>query len=121
MDDSNVSSVVRLVTVILFGILVQGCARNDSGQDSLPNSSVAVPDTTVYRTGFGRVQSVNPSKTFVVIRHGAIPGFMSAMTMPFPVRDSSIVATVQPTDSVEFILSVTGSDVFLSQISVVVE
>src|SRR5205823_6448946 len=54
----------------------------------------------------GVVRSVAPKSGQVLIRHEAIPGFMSAMTMPFKPANPAILATVQPGDHVEGTLRV---------------
>ena len=45
----------------------------------------------------------------VTLNHGDIPGFMTAMTMEFPVKDSSILAGLEPGMRVKFQVQVEGS------------
>ena len=37
----------------------------------------------------------------VLVDHEAIPGYMSAMTMPYSVRDSKLILTLKPGDHIE--------------------
>ena len=55
----------------------------------------------------GVVRQVNPETGLVTIRHKAIPGFMSEMTMPFTVKDRASLEDVRPGDEVEGSLLVT--------------
>ena len=57
--------------------------------------------------GVGVVKAITPSKTFVNIDHEEIEGFMEAMEMFFPVKDTTLLETVQISDSVRFSLEVT--------------
>ncbi len=127
------SSIKRSITALfLLVVLVVavGCSNNQSPASSetpqeLParESTIAelnvVPDTVVYHTGLGRVRSVNPSKTFIVIKHARIDSFMSAMTMPFPIDDSTVVAGVQSGDSIAFGLAVQGNRIHVSEVEVI--
>ncbi len=66
--------------------------------------------------GVGVVSSMVANKTFVVIRHEAIPGFMDAMSMPFAVQDTTVLAGIQPYDSVRFHLRAAQGEVVILQI-----
>jgi len=46
----------------------------------------------------GKVVSTNEAKGEVTIDHQAIPGFMSAMTMPYKLRDNRILPDLHPGD-----------------------
>jgi protein SCO1 len=46
----------------------------------------------------GKVVSSNASKGEVTLDHEAIPGFMEAMTMPYKLKDPSIVSELHPGD-----------------------
>lgn len=49
----------------------------------------------------GVVRRVKPDSGQVVIAHEAIPGFMNAMTMPFTLKDRSVLEDLEPGDEVE--------------------
>lgn len=78
-----------------------------------PEPAESTPPDTLYHDAAGVVQNVTPSRTFVVIRHGRIPGFMDAMSMPFAVADSALLRNVSVDDSIGFRIRVTGGDVVL--------
>ncbi len=64
------------------------------------------------------VRNITPSRTFIVIEHEAIDGFMGAMTMPFGLRDDSLVQFISVGDSVDFELSFTDEGTFITRIEV---
>ncbi len=66
----------------------------------------------------GRVVSVNAEDRRLVVDHEDVPGFMPAMTMPFSVRDESILQTVSSGDKIQAILVVRGDRSWLEQLVV---
>lgn len=66
----------------------------------------------------GRVVSVQPSSNEVVVDHGDIPGFMMAMTMPYPVKDANQLKPLSPEDQIKADVVVNGNDVYLENIVV---
>jgi protein SCO1/2 len=67
----------------------------------------------------GRVVSVDAAKQQLVVDHGDIPGFMMAMTMPYPVKSSDQLTSVSPEDQITADVVVNGDDVHLENIVVV--
>jgi protein SCO1/2 len=49
----------------------------------------------------GVVVSVDPATSQVIVRHDEIPGYMDAMTMPFNVAESKMLAELRPGDGIE--------------------
>ena len=64
----------------------------------------------------GLVRSLPPGQQTIEVQHEEIPGFMAAMTMPFPVRDPKILAGVKPGDAITFRLNVTPRSAWIDQI-----
>jgi protein SCO1/2 len=60
------------------------------------------------------VLTIDPSRTRFVVSHDAIPGLMSAMTMPFDVRTPEELSEVVPGATVRFTL-VVGADATYAQ------
>ena len=52
--------------------------------------------------GRGKVIAVSPEKQQVVLEHGAIKGFMDAMTMGYKVSSTSLLKGLKPGDEVHF-------------------
>lgn len=72
----------------------------------------------------GKVISTNPATGEVVLDHEAIPGFMEAMTMPYKLKDASILSELHPGDVITAKLYVSqeaDADVFIDQIVVVAQ
>jgi len=69
--------------------------------------------------GTGTVISIPPSKRHVIVRHGEIPGFMDAMTMPINVKDSTLLQTVSPQDSIRFEIEVVGNNAAIRTLEVI--
>jgi len=66
----------------------------------------------------GRVVAVQPASNQVVVDHGDIPGFMMAMTMPYPVKDPNQLKPLSPEDQIKADVVVNGNDVYLENIVV---
>jgi protein SCO1/2 len=75
--------------LVLF--LLAGC---HPGQKSDSKSGA---DVTVYHLR-GKVVRTDAAHGIVVLDHEAIPGFMEAMTMPYQLKDPSIVSELHPGD-----------------------
>jgi protein SCO1 len=67
----------------------------------------------------GRVVSVDKAKQEVTIDAGDIPGFMSAMTMPYAVKNPNLLEPLSPEDQITADVLVNGRDVWLENIVVV--
>jgi protein SCO1/2 len=67
-------------------------------------------------TAHGIVKEVAVERNSIRIAHDDIPGFMSAMTMEFAVKDPTILAGVQPEDEVNFTLEQTLESLYLVKI-----
>jgi len=82
---------------------LSGCHRQQNGsQDSADTSSYKV-----YKLR-GKVAAANSSAGEVTLNHEAIPGYMDAMTMPYKLKDPSILGELHPGD-------VITADVLVSQ------
>lgn len=65
----------------------------------------------------GLVVSIDSENNTITIAHKDIPNFMSAMTMGFHVKDNTLLANVQPEDSVQFELTVSEGEMWISKIT----
>ena len=82
---------------------LSGCHRQQNeSRDSADTSSY-----NIYKLR-GKVISTQPSTGEVTLNHEAIPGFMDAMTMPYKLKDPSILSELHPGD-------VITADVLVSQ------
>jgi protein SCO1/2 len=78
--------------------------------------AVAASAETREFTVKGVVKKVEADNSRVIIAHEAIPGFMDAMTMPFRVKSSEILAKVQTGDSISFRLFVTAEESWIDNV-----
>jgi len=66
----------------------------------------------------GQILAVDRQLNRVTIRHQDIEGFMPAMTMPYPVRDASLLNGRVAGELVDATLSVQGTDAWVSRLAV---
>jgi len=72
----------------------------------------------------GTVVSTNPAKGEVTLDHGAIPGYMDAMTMPYKLKNANIAGDLHPGDVVTANLLVPNdpnADAMLDEIDVIAQ
>ena len=67
----------------------------------------------------GRVVSVDAAAKRFVVAHEAIPGYMPAMTMAFPVGERAPLEALAPGDGVQFVLRVEGERYWAEQVQAV--
>jgi protein SCO1/2 len=80
-----------LACSFLAFVVLAGC---HSGQNPVTNAGAGV---TVYHLR-GKVVSTDPAHGIVTLDHEAIPGFMDAMTMPYQLKDPSVLSELHPGD-----------------------
>ena len=91
------------VCVVIGMAALAGCHRQ---QDGTGDSSTTSSDK-IYKLR-GKVVASNSATGEVTLNHEAIPGFMDAMTMPYKLKDPSILSELHPGD-------VVTADVLVSQ------
>jgi protein SCO1 len=90
-----------LVAFICLALLSGGCSKR--------------PDRREYPLR-GQVMSVAASRQQATIKHDEIKGFMTAMTMPYTVRDPKQLAGVTPGDLIDAKLVVLSNDAYLTEL-----
>jgi protein SCO1/2 len=80
-------------SLVTLSIALAGC---HPGQNAGAQSS-GTATYKVYKLR-GKVVSTDASKGEVTLNHEAIPGFMEAMTMPYKLKDASILSGLHPGD-----------------------
>ena len=114
----------RTVTLILLISTISGCQNksdntDDNSQEPATQSETQQEETVDHFEGHGKVVSIPPSKRNFIVQHGDIPGFMNAMTMAFSVRDTTLLQSVQPQDSIRFEIESRGSSAVVTSIEVI--
>ena len=100
-------------------VLVGGCHRPQEGASPASSDS----SYKVYKLR-GKVIATNAATGEVTLNHEAIPGFMDAMTMPYKLKDASVLSELHPGDVITAdVLVSQGSDasVFLDHVVVVAQ
>src|SRR5688572_25220445 len=64
----------------------------------------------------GQILSIDQARQEVTVNHADIPGFMPAMTMPYKVRDASLLKGRAPGELIAATLIVEESDAYLQSI-----
>ena len=105
----------RFCCVLLLTVfaLASGCNRKPVAAAS--QSQAGSTNRQVFE-GQGVVLEVKPKAASIEIRHQAIPGYMPAMTMPFDVKDTNLLTSLEPGDQVVFRLVVTDTEGWIDQI-----
>jgi protein SCO1 len=119
------NAAARIRGVALFALLAvlaaPACRKAEvpshaPSRPALPAAPTVGPNAKRY-TLTGVVTAVDAAQSKVTIQHEEIPGFMSAMTMAFPVRDDpKVIAFLRPGDRIEARLVVDGDNYFLSDV-----
>jgi protein SCO1/2 len=91
-------------------VVLVGCKP----ESSAPPAAVAATHQTYAVRGV--VQAIPPDQRHATIKHEKIPGYMSAMTMDFSVRDTNALAGLAPGDEITFTLVVTEDDDWIENI-----
>jgi protein SCO1/2 len=88
-----------------------------------PTPSATSQNVKVYKLR-GKVVSTNATKGEATLNHEAIPGFMDAMTMPYKLKDPSILGELHPGDVITADVLVSDNpdaDILLDHIVVVAQ
>lgn len=99
--------------------VASACGAEPSPQHQPPPAAAqpAQPQLTRYDLK-GKVVSIDKPTKRVTVDHGDIPGFMTAMTMPYAVKDVGALDTLAIGDEITAKIVSTGSDHWLEDIAV---
>jgi protein SCO1/2 len=87
----KLSAVVLALLVSVLSLETAGCRQSSS-----PTATTANPEKTFPVRG----KVVGTDATHITLDHEAVPGFMDAMTMPYKLKDPSIVSELHPGDRI---------------------
>jgi protein SCO1/2 len=91
-----------VIGVCCFGLLISSNAKSDETNEQVFAAK-------------GVVKQVNAPDEIILIQHEAISNYMSAMTMPFKVKDTKALAGLQAGDEISFRLHVTETESWVDQ------
>jgi protein SCO1/2 len=95
-----------LLLLFNFLLLTAGCTKNKE------TNLVTFPLR-------GEVVRIDTAKLTLTVSHQAIPNYMNAMTMPFKVRDGTLLRVLAVGDSIQATLAISRTESWLEQIAVV--
>jgi len=105
--------------LLVVGVGLGACrAPGDGAEADAGVQAAGAPESVEVQSyaATGVVRSVTPSGSHAVIAHDDIPGFMDAMTMPFPVAGPEVVEGVVPGDTIGFRFTVGPDGVLLRHV-----
>jgi protein SCO1/2 len=97
--------------LLLPGLLLAVAAG--CGPNAVPSSTTTLPAQNPGVTNYdarGVIQQVAPDRRSATIKHEKISGYMRAMTMDFPVKDTNELNNLGPDDEITFQLAVTDTN-----------
>ncbi len=103
---SNQSILLIVVFLIAFA---PGCGRPDDNSEN----------PAQHHHIRGLVMALEPARGRIIIAHEEIPHYMKAMTMPFTVKNSSMLLGIEVGDSVRGVVTAMKSGVWLDSLTVV--
>ena len=77
---------------------------------------VACEKKTRFYQGVGTVEEIDKANARIQVNHEAIEGYMPAMSMPYKVKDTSLLDKVNLGDRVEFSLEDGSKGLFLTDV-----
>jgi len=94
-------------------------AKQTDTKETDAKATIDAKDTTVKRYNLtGRVVSIDKPSQSINVEGDAIPGFMIAMTMPYQVKDASILDKVAPGDRIKAEIVVGNEAAYLENVVV---
>jgi protein SCO1/2 len=98
---------VRVVAVVAVLAVLTACSPTGDAESPVEASAPALPpDGSFTRPYIGRGVVTEIRDDIIQIDHEAIPGFMTAVTMDFPLADPGMAAPLEPGDPVRFSIQV---------------
>jgi Cu/Ag efflux protein CusF len=112
--NGSVLAIFQVLTIVSLSIGLSvgliGCSSPKPAQQEQPPSRYALT---------GRVVSVDKATQKVTVDAKEIPGFMSAMTMAYSVKNPALLEPLAPEDQITADVLVNAGDVWLENIVVV--
>lgn len=98
-----------LALVVALTLALAGCAGQKASQSA--NAGPAKE----YQL-HGRILGLDASGHVATIQHDAIPGFMGAMTMGYPVKDQAEFSKLTAGETIDATVYVQGDDMWVGKI-----
>ena len=112
------SLILSLTGVSLF-ICLTGCSSPPAQNEPQAQQAQPTEQKTERHELQGKVVSIDKAGKSVTVDHQEIPGFMGAMTMPYPVKDEHLLDNLSPGDQVDAQVVADSASMWLEYIVVV--
>jgi protein SCO1/2 len=112
--------VSRLLSMLVAGLCVGLMACSSPPKQSEAQTPASAPPQQTQAQRFdlkGKVVSIDKAGKRLTVDHEAIPGFMGAMTMAYPVKDERLLDNLAPGDPVTAKVVSTGSEFWLENVA----
>ncbi len=106
----------RLSLFFPLGLVLLCSACGDKHAGPPAQTETTITNLHTYQVK-GVIKKLPANGKTVVIQHEEIPDYMSAMTMPFRVKDTNVLRGLQPGDAVSFRLCVTDDEGWIDRIT----
>jgi Cu/Ag efflux protein CusF len=110
---------MKTKSLFLAALLSVAAAMPAAAQGGAPASGTAAQSTGKRYHLEGKIVSVRASARQAVIDAKAIPGFMSAMSMPYTFKDSADLAKLKAGDNITADIVIEGSKTWLENVKTV--
>lgn len=115
------TAILAALTLACLGLLAacgpSRSAKQTDAKETDAKVTTEAKDASVKRYNLtGRVVSIDKSNQSINIDGDEIPGFMAAMTMPYQVKDASILEKVSPGDQIKAEIVVGNEGVHLQNV-----
>ena len=97
---------------VLFVLILAGCSSKQETAAPATTQTAAVRRYPLH----GKVLSVNTTDKTAKIDGEEVPGWMSAMAMDYPVKDSAELAKMAPDKTIEATVFVEGDNFWLGEV-----
>jgi protein SCO1/2 len=104
------------VPAMVAGLCLFSAACGSQPQPA-PAATASQPAAARYDLK-GKVVSIDAANNALTVDHEEIPGFMAAMTMPYPVKDAQALGTLSPGDEITAKVATDGTSYWLEEIVV---
>ncbi len=96
---------VALAMGVAIVTMLGGCKRAESDAATGPSAAPAPGEVKTFPI-HGKIVSVDAEKGTIVLDHDAVPGFMDAMTMTYPLKQPNVASELHPGDLITATLEV---------------
>jgi protein SCO1/2 len=107
--------------ILACTLLLSGCRQK---ANPVPRTASGQPASDVNAKHYpvrGKIVTVDAGHNEIVLDAAAIPGFMEAMTMPYKLKNPSIISELHPGDSITATLIATDNSDLLDEIVIIAQ